>query len=119
MQVSKQKVNHLLEKQVSNIFYQMIADIKKPEEAEKIFKDILTDVEKTAITKRVAVAYWLAKKRSYGNIKNNLKLSSATIASIKEDLKKPGWKLALEKVMADEFATKWEAKIKSLIGKKS
>jgi uncharacterized protein YerC len=78
---------------------------------------MLSETELTAITKRLAVAYWLAKNRSYENIKDNLKVSSATIAAIGQEIKRPGWKLALEKVMAEEWATQVEAKIKKLFKK--
>ncbi|KKT58847.1 MAG: hypothetical protein UX91_C0001G0071 [Candidatus Amesbacteria bacterium GW2011_GWB1_47_19] len=93
---------------------QLIADIKFPAEADKISESIFSTTELLTIIKRLGVAYWLSKGRSYENIKQNLKVSSATIASIQQELKKPGWKLALEKVMAEEWASKWEEKIKNL-----
>ena len=115
MQVSRKKVNSTLEKQVTRMWYQLIADIKSVEEAEKIIGELLSETELAAVTKRLAVGYWLARKRSYENIKENLKVSSATIAVVQREMRKPGWKLALQKVMADEWATKWEKKIKSLM----
>ena len=114
MQVSKQKVNPTLEKQLYRMWGQLIADIKFPAEAVKISESIFSTTELLTIIKRLGVAYWLSKGRSYENIKQNLKVSSATIASIQQELKKPGWKLALEKVMAEEWASKWEEKIKNL-----
>jgi len=114
MQVSKQKVNPTLEKQLYRMWGQLIADIKFPAEADKISESIFSTTELLTIIKRLGVAYWLSKGRSYENIKKNLKVSSATIASIQQELKKPGWKLALEKVMAEEWASKWEEKIKNL-----
>ncbi len=117
MQVSKKKVNLTLEKQVRKMWWQLVADIKNPEEAEKILGGLLSDTELAAISKRLAVGYWLTKNRSYENIKENLKVSSATIATVQQDLKKPGWKAAITKVEAEEWATKWEAKIKKLFDK--
>ncbi len=118
MQVSKQKVNQSLEKQVLSMWYKLVADIKTPDEAEKIMGSLLSETELTAITKRLAVGYWLAKKRSYENIKDNLKVSSATIAGISVETKKSGWKMAMRKVMAEEWATQMEDKIKSIFKKK-
>jgi uncharacterized protein YerC len=118
MQISKQKINKALDKQLARSLYQLIADIKSPEEAEQIFSSILSDTELTTVIKRLAVAYWLTKKRSYEIIKENLKVSSATIATIQTDLKKPGWQTAIKKVLAEEWATKWEAKINGLLGRK-
>ena len=115
MQISKRRVNSALEKQVNHIWYQLIADTKTVADAQKIFGDLLSWTEAQAITKRLAIAYWLAKKRSYENIKENLKVSSATIATIAQELKKPGWQLALQKIMSEEWSTKWEEKIKNAI----
>jgi uncharacterized protein YerC len=117
MQISKQKVNQNLDKQLAAAWYQMIADIKTPAEAEHIFNNMLSETELTTVIKRLAVGYWLTKKRSYEVIKSNLKVSSATIATIQQDLKKPGWQLAIKKVLAEEWATKWEGKIKNILGR--
>jgi len=117
MQTSRSRTNPIITKQVLFLWYQMIADIKNQEEAEIIFADILSETELSAITKRLAVGYYLNKKRSYTVIKNNLKVSSATIATVQQDLKKPGWKLAVQKILAEEWATTWEKKIKALISK--
>ena len=114
MQASRDRVNPIIEKQIKSLWYQMVADIKNVEEAEIIFGDLFSEIETTAITKRLAVGYYLNKKRSYEVIKNNLKVSSATIATVQQGINKPGWKMALEKVLAEEFSTKWEKKIKKL-----
>lgn len=118
MQVSKQKVNQNLSKQILHMWHQLIADIKTVDDAEKIMSSLLSETEITAITKRLAVGYWLAKNRSYENIKENLKVSSATIAAIAVEAKKPGWKMAMQKVMAEEWASTWEDKFKSMLKKK-
>jgi uncharacterized protein YerC len=117
MQISKQKVNSVLDKQLSAMLYQLIVDIKTPEEAEKIFKSLLSETELTTVIKRLGVGYWLTKKRSYEVIKQNLKVSSATIAVLHQDIKSSGWQMAIKKVLAEEWATKWDTKIKSLIKK--
>ena len=97
--------------------YQLFADLKTPQEAEAILKDILSDVELTTVAKRLAVAYWLANGRSYNNIKDNLKVSSATIATIQTMMNKPGFKLALKKAEAEEWANQWAEKIKKIVKK--
>ena len=118
MQISKQKINATLENQLFGMLFQLFADLKTPQEVEAVLTDILSNVELTAVAKRLAVAYWLVNGRSYNNIKDNLKVSSASISDIQQGIKGPGWKLALAKVTADEWATQWEQKIKKLIGKK-
>ena len=57
------------------------------------------------------------KGRSYENIKQNLKVSSATVASIQSMLDKKGIKLALKKIEAEEWANLWSERIKKFVGK--
>ena len=114
MQVSKQLLNPNLEAQLYRMWHQLVAYVKNPEEAETVCLSLFSQTELVTIVKRLGVGYWLTKGRSYENIKQNLKVSSATIASIQQDLKQPGWKLILVKIMAEEWAAKWEGKIKGL-----
>ncbi len=119
MQVSKRTINRTIEKEIFNIFFQVISDLKDPKEVRTFFEDILGKTELTALAKRLAIAHYLDKGRSYQNIKETLKVSSATIASVDKIMKKsPGFKLALKKVEADQWAEKWAGKIESLFGKK-
>lgn len=115
MQVSKKKVNPVLEKQLFAMLWQLVTDLKNPKEAETVLSDLLSATETATVAKRLAVAYWLFKKRSYENIKQNLKVSSATVAEVQKQMKKPGWKLAIQKVTADEWANVWETKIKKIL----
>lgn len=111
MRISEKKVNASLKNQISKTFVQTISDLKGTREVETFFKDFLTDSEIDTYAKRLAVAYWLKKGRSYTNIKENLKVSSATIASVQEMMDKPGFKLALKKMEAEEWANVWADKI--------
>lgn len=115
MQISKKRVNPTLQKQLFATLFQLLADLKRPPEVELGLRDLLTETELITLAKRLAVGYWLTKGRSYENIKANLKVSSATVADIQPRLKSPGWKLAIRKVTADEWATEWEEKIKKFI----
>lgn len=90
--------------------------MKSSEEIDKFFKDFLTDAEYVTFAKRLAIAYWLKKGRSYENIRQNLKVSSATIASSQQEMKKEGIKAALEKIEAEEWANKWAERIKKFVG---
>lgn len=115
MRVSERKLNKSLDKQIKEILSQTVADIKTIEEAQVFFKDFLTESEYETFAKRLAVAYWLKKGRSYTNIKTNLKVSSATIASVADNLNSRGIQLALKKVEADEWANVWSQRIKKII----
>lgn len=118
MRVSDKKVNPSLRKQVSEMFIQTISDLRNIVEAHKFLSDFLTDAETDILSKRLAIAYWLKKGRSYTNIKDNLKVSSATIAYVQSILDRPGIKLALEKIEAEEWASQWAEKIKKVVSKK-
>lgn len=115
MRVSKNKLNPILKKQIIETFVQTLEDLKNKNETEIFLKDFFNSVELETYTKRLAIAYWLKKERSYENIKNNLKVSSATIATVEKTLNSPGIKLALKKMEADEWANIWSEKIKKII----
>lgn len=112
MRTSKKKINRNLAKQISQLFYNIVADIHNPQEAESFLSDFLTKIEMEALTKRLAIAYWLSKGRHYDNIKTNLAVSSTTVASMAQKIKKnKGLQLALKKISADEWADQWSKKI--------
>ena len=118
MRLSKRKINPTIEKQVYQIFYQALSDIHSSQETENFLKEILTKTELEAIAKRLAVAVYLEKGRSYENIKEMLKVSSATVATVAEQMKTgKGYQIALKKIQADEWADKWARKLNSMIGK--
>jgi uncharacterized protein YerC len=117
MQVSKQKLNKTIEKQIFGIFYQLLADIKSPTEGQILMHDLLSETERQVVAKRLAIALFLDKGRSYENIKTTLKVSSATIASVQDQMGNPGIQLALNKIKAEEWADEWAGKISSIMGK--
>ena len=115
MQISSRKLNAVLEKQIFTIFYQTLADLRTPKEVELVLSDLLTKTEKTALAKRLAIATFLEKGRSYENIRETLKVSSATIAAVAEQMGNPGFQLALERIRAEEWAEEWAGKISRLL----
>jgi uncharacterized protein YerC len=117
VQVSKQKLNKTVERQIYDIFYQLVSDVKSTKEAQAILSDLLSETERQVIAKRLAIALFLDKGRSYENIKSTLKVSSATIASVQEQLGSEGLQLALTKIKAEEWADEWAEKISSFMGK--
>lgn len=117
MRTSSKKINSTLKKSLESLLAQTIVDIKNPEEAETFLNSFMTDSEVETFTKRLAVAYWLKKGRSYNNIKENLKVSSATISTVQSILGKKGVQEALRKIEAEEWANQWSEKIKKFVGK--
>jgi len=117
MRTSAEKLNPSLKNQIIKTFAQMVADLKIPAEAEVYLQDFLTESELETFAKRLAVAYWLRKGRSYANIKTNLKVSSATVATVQNMMATPGFQLALKKIEAEEWANQWAEKIKKFVGR--
>jgi uncharacterized protein YerC len=115
MRTSSHKTNPILKNQIIKTLSQTLADFKDPKDVGVFLKDFLNESELETFAKRLAVAYWLRKKRSYVNIKNNLNVSSATIATIQNSLDKPGIKLAIKNMEAEEWANIWSKKIKKFI----
>ena len=119
MQVSNRQLNAVLEKQIFSVFYQTLSDLRTPEEIKTVLTDLLTETELTALAKRLAIATFLEKGRSYENIRDTLKVSSATIASVAEQIGNPGFQMALERIRAEEWAGEWAGRIASLFRKVS
>lgn len=115
MRVSDKKMNPILKKQIVDSFFKALLDMKNEKEIKLFLEDLLTDAEVETYSKRLAIIYWLKKGRSYSNVKDNLKVSSATIASIQNLIDKPGIKLALKKLEAEEWANQWSEKLKKAI----
>ncbi|OGY09944.1 MAG: hypothetical protein A2782_04550 [Candidatus Blackburnbacteria bacterium RIFCSPHIGHO2_01_FULL_43_15b] len=116
MRLSKGKVNPHLKKELYQALHQTLADLKNPQDIKDFLEAFLSEAEHETLTKRVAVAYWLDKGRSYVNICDNLKVSSATIAVVQDACTKhKGVKLALNHIKAEEWANVWAEKIKKFV----
>lgn len=115
MRVSARKLNDSLKRTIAKTFAQVLGDIKGTEEMDKFLSDFLTKSEYEILAKRLAVAYWLKKGRSYENIKQNLMVSSATVASVQGELSKTGFQKALKILEAEEWANQWSEKIKRFV----
>ncbi len=113
----RKKINTSLKKQIAKTLAQTVSDFKDLDETHIFFSDFLTESEYEAFAKRLAIAYWLRKGRSYSNIKQNLKVSSATIATVQSMMKTEGFQLAINKIEADEWANVWSERIQKLVGK--
>lgn len=113
MQISKKHLNQNLKNQIYKLLYQVITDIQNPNEARVLLESFLSKNELEVITRRLGIAYFLDKGKSYTNIKDNLAVSSTTVAAVAKDMKtKKGFKVALGKIRAEEWANKWSKKIK-------
>ncbi len=117
MRISENKLNISFKNQIIKTFGQTLTDLKNTDEMNKFLVDFFNDSELETFAKRLSIAYYLKKGRSYENIKTNLKVSSATIATIEKLSKKPGFTLAIKKMEAEEWANVWAKKIQKFIKK--
>ncbi|MEK7536808.1 MAG: Trp family transcriptional regulator [Patescibacteria group bacterium] len=104
-----------LQKEIVNTFFQTLEDIQTKEDFKIFCEDFFSDRELEIYTKRLAIAYWLKKKRSYENIKTNLKVTTSEIKLVESKLNSKGYKLALKKMETEEWANKWSEIIKKVV----
>jgi len=109
------KINPSLENQIVKTLAQTLSDFKEVNETSIFLKDFLSKRELDMLSKRLAISYWLKKGRTYTNIMNNLKVSSATIAQVSENMKTKGYQDALKKIEAEEWANVWAKKIRKFV----
>jgi uncharacterized protein YerC len=107
-------MNQTLKNQLEKTLIETISNLSK-EDLTVFLKDFLTESELESFSKRLSVAYWLRKKRSYENIQTNLKVSTRTIAQIQNLMKKEGFQKALKDMEAEEWANIWSEKIKGIV----
>ncbi len=117
MRISDRTLNLSLRNQITKTLAQLLVDLNDIKETNIFLEDFFNEGELETYAKRLAVAYWLKKGRSYSNIRENLKVSSATIASVEKLMKKSGFVLALKKIEAEEWANVWAEKIQKFVRK--
>jgi len=117
MQVSKHGVSKPIEKKIYKSLYRVLAGIKQPRAVEIFFTGILTDTERMTLAKRLAIAVYLKKNKSYDTIKKELKVSSATIATVQDLIVRgnEGLNIALKTIEADEWANQLTRKISATV----
>ena len=113
MQISKKGVDKKIEKRIFKALYQALADFKTPTQIENFLDDVLSETERMVLAKRLGIAYCLSRNLSYEKIREDLKVSSATIASVQKWLEQggEGLSLALKTIEAEEWAGEMTAKI--------
>lgn len=110
-------MNKKIEGQVYKILYQVLADAKSEVDIELTLKALMSDSELSALAKRLAIAVFLDKRQSYEHIKDVLKVSTATIASVAENMNKKGIQVALARVKAEEWADVWSIRLSRALEK--
>lgn len=121
MRLSQLTVRGDTDRGMHQLLVQVIADLRSTEDTQELLDNLLTETEKIAISKRLGIAVLLTEGKSYDEIKDTLKVSSATVAKVQEMLDTPGIKIALSKIQDDRWASLWAKKfsdaIDRLVGK--
>lgn len=117
MRTSGIPLNPELKEEILNMLPQLLADLRNPTDTKTFLNSFLSEKELEVFSKRLAIIYWLKKGRSYHTIKNEIKVSSATIASIQDTLHRPGIELAVKILEANEWASKLSDRLKKIVGK--
>ena len=110
-------MNKNIQGQVLKILYQVMADAKNEVDMEITLKALMTETEIMAVAKRLAIAVFWDKGQSYEHIRETLKVSSATIATVADSMNKKGIQAALQRVKAEEWADVWSIKLSRALEK--
>ena len=110
-------MNPTLKKEIVKTFFQTLTDLKDQCKLEIFIRDFLTEEEMNQLTKRLAIIYWLRKKRDEENIAENLKVTKKEITEAIKLMEKDGIKAAIKNLEAEEWANVWAEKIKKFTKK--
>ncbi len=94
-----------------------ISHLNNLSDIEEFLHDFLSPVEKIMLSKRLAIAVLLAKGYSYLSIKNILRVTPSTIATVSLSLKYSGkgYKKMVEKILSDEKKDNFWQKIEDVL----
>lgn len=92
-QISKRYVKPAVKEKIDNLFIECIAECRNQKEAANFINVLLTRTEKTVIAKRVAIALMLTKGYTAPEIDEKLKVSQATVYTVKYWLDDKGTEL--------------------------
>ena len=117
MKKPDQALNKNIQDQIHKILFQVLSDAKTDVDIEFILRALLTESEMFMIAKRLAIAVFLDKGQSYEHIRDTLKVSTATIAAVAENMNKKGMQMAVTRVKAEEWADVWSIRLSRALEK--
>lgn len=116
-QVSKYPVHKDVEKRMLEIFKTTISSLNSTSDIDDFLSDFLSPVEQIMLAKRLSIAVLLAKGYSYPSIRQVLRVTPSTIASVSLNLKYSGrgYKKMVEKILSEEKQKEFWQKIEDLL----
>lgn len=109
--MSRKRMSVGLEKELRKMLLGVLVDEKDVNRFEHMFDALFTESEQLAAMKRLAIAVYLDKGRSYEDIGGQLKVSSATIAMVAEQMGDSGYQELVRRIKAEEWAEEWSGKL--------
>lgn len=110
-------LNRHLEKQIKDTFCQVLAETDDPKRIEELLSDLTTSAEFLDLSRRLTVAVYLDKNRSYENISQNLGVSAGNIAAVAKKRDGRGLSWAVRLIDAEAWAESWGTQISRVLKK--
>ncbi|MFH1280643.1 MAG: YerC/YecD family TrpR-related protein [Candidatus Beckwithbacteria bacterium] len=116
-QVSKYQLSKQVEEEIKSVFAETLSLLSTREDIFAFFDDFLTPTERIMLSKRISIAMMLKKGYNYEIIKDILKVSQATIASVNLKLKYTGkgYHQILNRIISQQKINKAFDKIENFI----
>lgn len=113
--VSKRVLNKSVEDKMYNTLWESFALLKSKSDIKFFLEDLLSSVERKMIAKRLAIAALLLHGYKYESIKDILKVSRETIATVSLALENnKGYKVTINKIASSESAKDfWKSILKA------
>lgn len=115
MRLSSKKLSSSAKTEILTCLHRLMADLSSEKEASNFCQQLLSPAEQIALAKRVAILWALKKGQKYSQIRARFHISPATIAKFQAELSQPGVQEILRHLEAEEWATRWEKKIKNIL----
>ena len=103
--------------QIQALLIDVIGSLRGDLETNEVLEDLFGETAKDMAAKKIAIALFLSKHKSYAEIKQTLGVSSSTIAKVQDSIDSPGMKIALKKLESAEWANGWAGKISKAVAK--
>lgn len=114
-QVSRRPLSREAEEKIYTSFYKAIGLIGE-DEARLFVGDLLTRTERIMLPKRLAIAILLTRGENYNSIRDALKVTQTTIASVSKTLElSEGLRKAIKKLEKSETWRSWWQDVESLL----
>lgn len=86
-QVSRFRLRENIQERINELLAEVLLGIKVKTELKSFLEDFLSPIEKTVLSKRLAIAILLAKGNDYANIARVLKVTPTTISKMSLHMK--------------------------------